>query len=139
MKINLQLFNNGIPTSDDIYIRIIADGVSKRVAAIQSIKPNKNKETKTLEAFGEKEALGTYGSKTTYDLTLSRAYVTKEGLKDGIYLDELENFDVIIEKPDCTEKYLMCNWNSIDEDMGLKEKVVENMKVTAAKFSRDKK
>lgn len=141
MKFNmdLQLFNNGIPTSDDIYIRIITDGASKKVAVIQSYRTNKNKETKTLDAFGEKDSVGTYGAKTSYDLEIERAYVTNEALTDGIYLDELEDFDVIIEKPDRSDMYLKCNWQTIGESGNLKDKTVENMKVMASKFKRVKK
>ena len=137
-KINLQL-HGGIPTSDDIYFRIIDNGVSKKVAVVESYKTNKRKETKTQESFGEKEAVGTYGGKTSYELEISRAYATDEAINDGIYLDELENFDFVIEKPDRTETYSMCNWNEVSENGQLKDKVVENMTFTAAKFKRIKR
>ncbi|WFD12457.1 hypothetical protein [Tepidibacter hydrothermalis] len=138
MKINLQLFA-GIPTSDDIYFRIIHNGVSKKVAIVESYKNSKKKDTKTQDAFGEKEAVATYGSKTTYELDISRAYATDEAIADGIYLDELEDFDFVIEKPDRTETYSMCNWSEVSEDGKLKDKVTENMRFTAAKFNRVKK
>ena len=136
-KINLQLF--AVPTSDDIYIRIIHNGVSRKVAVIQSYKTNKNKEVKEVEAFGEKEAVETYGAKTSYDLELTRAYLLGDAYDDGIFLDELEDFDIVIEKPDRSETYSKCNWSKISEDGVLKDKVTENMSVKAAKFRRTMK
>lgn len=137
-KMNLQLFadNPKIPISDDIYFRIIQNGVSKRVAVGESYRATKTKETKAQEAFGEKEAVATYGGRTNYELEISRAYATDEALQDGIFLDELEDFDFIIEKPDRTEIYSMCNWSEVGESGELKDKVVENMRFTAAKFKR---
>jgi hypothetical protein len=132
---NLQLFA-GIPTSDDIYFRVIQDGVSKKVAVGESYRVNKRKEVKTQEAFGEKEAVATFGARTSYELEISRAYATDEAISDGIFLDELEDFDFVIEKPDRTEIYSMCNWNEVSESGNLKDKVVENMRFTAAKFQR---
>lgn len=137
LKINLQLFNGvKVPISDDIYFRIIQDGVSKRVAVGEKYSVNKSKDTKEQEAFGEEEAVATYGGRTSYELEISRAYVTDEALVDGIFLDELEDFDFIIEKPDRTETYSMCNWSEVSESGELKDKVVENMKFKAAKFKR---
>lgn len=136
-KLDLQLF--GVPTSDDIYFRVIHNGVSRKVAIVQSYKTDKNKEVKELEAFGEKEAVSTYGSKTSYDIEISRAYVIDEAYSDGMFLDELENFDLVIEKPDRSEIYSMCNWSKISEDGVLKDKVVENMSIKAAKFKRTMK
>ena len=137
MKMNLQLFANPkIPISDDIYFRIIQDGVSKKVAIVESYKVTKSKETKEQESFGEKEAVGTYGGKVSHELEISRAYVTDEALKDGIFLDELEDFDFVIEKPDRSETYFMCNWSEVSENGNLKDKVAENMRFKAAKFKR---
>lgn len=134
---DLQLFADPkIPISDDIYFRIIQDGASKRVAVVESYRATKTKETKAQEAFGEEEAVGTYGGRTNYELEISRAYATDEALQDGIFLDELEDFDFIIEKPDRTEIYSMCNWSEVGESGELKDKVVENMRFTAAKFKR---
>ncbi|QZY56710.1 hypothetical protein [Crassaminicella profunda] len=129
----------GIPTSDDIYFRIINNGVSKKVAVVESYKVNRRKDTKTQDSFGEKESVATYGAKTSYELEISRAYATDEAIKDGIYLDELEDFEFVIEKPDRTETYSMCNWSEVSEDGKLKDKVTENMRFTAAKFNRVKK
>ena len=138
-KIDLQLFGEGIPTSDDIYFRIIQDGVSKKVAVIESYDASKKKDVKTQDAFGEKESVATYGSKTGYELKITRAYATDEAITDGIYLDELEDFDFVIEKPDRTETYSGCNWSEVSESGKLKDKVVENMSFIAAKFKRVKK
>lgn len=131
--------SKGIPTSDDIYFRIIHNGASKKVAVIESYKVNRRKETKTQDAFGEKESVATYSAKTAYELEISRAYATDEAINDGIYLDELEDFEFVIEKPDRTETYTMCNWSEVSEDGKLKDKVTENMRFTAAKFKRVKK
>lgn len=129
----------GIPTSDDIYFRIIHNGASKKVAVVESYKVNRRKETKTQDSFGEKESVATYSAKTSYELEISRAYATDEAINDGIYLDELEDFEFVIEKPDRTETYTMCNWSEVSEDGKLKDKVTENMRFTAAKFKRVKK
>ncbi|QEK12717.1 hypothetical protein FQB35_10455 [Crassaminicella thermophila] len=131
--------SKGIPTSDDIYFRIIHNGVSKKVAIVESYKVSRRKETKTQDAFGEKESVATYSSKTSYELEITRAYATDEAISDGIFLDELEDFEFVIEKPDRTEIYSMCNWNEVSEDGKLKDKVTENMRFTAAKFKRVKK
>lgn len=131
---------NRIPTSDSIYFRIIdSSGESKKVAVVESYKASKKKDIKRQEAFGEKEAVATYGGTTSYELELSRAYVTDEALSDGINLDELEDFEFVIEKPDKTEIYSGCNWSQISEDGKLKDKVAENISFTAARFKRIKK
>lgn len=136
-KMDLQLFAGPkIPISDDIYFRIIQDGVSKKVAVVESYRATKTKETKEQEAFGEEEAVGTYGGRVSHELEISRAYVTDEALEDGIFLDELENFDFVIEKPDRSEIYSMCNWSEVSESGNLKDKVAENMRFKAAKFKR---
>lgn len=128
--------SKAIPTSDDIYFRIIYDEKSVKVAVAESYRANKRKEVRTQEAFGEEEAVDTYSSKTSYELEISRAYATDKAINDGIFLDELEDFDFVIEKPDRTETYLKCNWSEVSEDGKLKDKVVENMRFTAAKFKR---
>lgn len=136
-RMNLQLFGTPkIPISDDIYFRIIQDGASKRVAVAESYRVTKTKETKEQEAFGESEAVATYGGRTSYELEISRAYATDEALQDGIFLDELEDFDFVIEKPDRSEIYSMCNWSEVSESGELKDKVAENMRFKAAKFKR---
>ena len=71
LKIDLQLFGDSIPTSDDIYFRIIQDGVYKKVAVVESYDVSKKKDVKTQDAFGEEEAVATYGSKIGYDLKIT--------------------------------------------------------------------
>ncbi len=134
-KMDLQLFAS-IPTSDDIYFRIIQNGASKKVAIVESYRVNKKKEVKRQEAFGEQEAIATFGGTTDYELEISKAYATDLAIQDGIFLDELQNFDFVIEKPDRSEVYTGCNWSEISEDGKLKDKVVENIKFNAAKFKR---
>ncbi|WP_432400945.1 hypothetical protein [Wukongibacter sp. M2B1] len=139
-KINLQLHSSGIPTSKDIYFRIINDdGESQKVAVVESYRASKKREVRSQKEFGSDEPVATYATSTDYELEITRAYATKEAINDGIYLDDLENFDFVIEKPDRTETYSGCNWGEIGEDGKLEDKVTENMRFTAAKFKRNKK
>ena len=120
----------GFPTSSDIYIE--ADG--KKVAVVQSYRAVSKRTEKTIEAFGEAEPVATIASQRVYRLELTRLYATDEAVSDGINFHDLDNFSLVIVKPDRRIVYTGCQWSEIAESGELSEMVAE--KITLAARSR---
>ena len=118
----------GFPTSSDIYIE--ADG--KKVAVVQSYKALSKRTEKTIEAFGEAKPVATIASQLNYRLELTRLYATDEAVSDGINFHDLENFSLVIVKPDRRVVYTGCQWSQIAEDGELSEMVAEKITIVAA-------
>ena len=87
---------NVIPTSSDIYLEV--DG--KKVAVVQSYTAQSTKSSTTVEAFGEREPVATIPGQSRHVLELTRIYATDEALADGIHFHDLEDFSLVICKPD---------------------------------------
>lgn len=85
-----------IPTSADIYLEI--NGT--RVAVVQSYQVTAKRTSQTVEAFGQEEPVATIRGQTQYALSLSRLYATDEALRDGISFMDLDDFNLVICKPD---------------------------------------
>lgn len=119
----------GFPTSSDIYLE--ADG--KKVAVVQSYKASAKKTERVIEAFGESQPVATIANQPTYTVELTRLYATDEAISDGIDFHTLENFSLVIVKPDRRVVYTGCNWSEIAEDGQLSEMVAEKIKVIASK------
>ena len=87
---------SGFPTSSDIYLEV--DG--KKVAVVQSYSARTSKTSQTVEAFGEDEPVATIPGQRTHVLELTRLYATDEAIRDGINFHDLEDFNLVICKPD---------------------------------------
>lgn len=119
----------GFPTSSDIYLEV--NGT--KVAVVQSYTAKATKTSTQVEAFGEKEPVATVAGPVKHVLELSRLYATDNAIRDGIDFYSLENFSLVICKPDRRTIYSNCQWSAISEDAGLGNMVMEKVTVVAAK------
>lgn len=118
-----------IPTSSDIYLEVNG----KKVAVVQSYTAQSTKTSTTVEAFGEKEPVATLPGQTKHVLELTRIYATDEALADGIDFYGLEDFSLVICKPDRRVIYSACQWSKIGESGTLGASVVEKVTLVAGK------
>lgn len=119
----------GFPTSSDIYLEV--DG--KKVAVVQNYTARSTKTSRTVEAFGEDEPVATIPGQRNHVVELTRLYATDEAIRDGINFHELEDFSLVICKPDRKIIYSGCQWSAIGETGTLGDMVVEKVTVVAAK------
>ena len=117
------------PTSSDIYLE--ANG--KKIAVVQNYRSVSKRTEKTIEAFGEAEPVATIANQKTYQLELTRLYATDDAISDGISVYDLEDFSLVIVKPDRRVVYTGCNWSRIAETGQLSETVAEEITLVAAK------
>ena len=120
---------SGFPTSSDIYLEV--DG--KKVAVVQSYTAKSTKTSRTVEAFGEDQPVATIPGQRNHVVELTRLYATDEAIRDGIDFHSLEDFSLVICKPDRKIIYSGCQWSSISETGALGAMVVEKITVVAAK------
>ncbi|WP_454940651.1 hypothetical protein [Evtepia sp.] len=120
---------NVIPTSRDIYLEV--DG--RKVAVVQSYTAQTTKSSTTVEAFGEAEPVATLPGQNKHVLELTRIYATDEALADGIDFYGLEDFSLVICKPDRRVIYSGCQWSKIGESGTLGAAVVEKVTVVASR------
>ena len=117
----------GFPTSCDIYLEL--DG--RKVAVVQSYTAKATKTSQVVEAFGESEPVATINGQNKYVLELTRLYATDDAISDGIDFFALENFSLVICKPDRKVIYSDCQWSDIQEDAQLGRMVVEKLTLVA--------
>ena len=72
------------------------------------------------------------GSKT-YTIELTRLYATDEAVSDGIDFYSINDFSLVIVKPDRRVVYTGCQWSDIAESGELGEMVAEKITIVAAK------
>ena len=120
---------NLIPTSSDIYLEV--DG--KKVAVVQSYTAQSTKSSTTVEAFGEREPVATIPGQSRHVLELTRIYATDEALADGIHFHDLEDFSLVICKPDRNVIYTGCQWKSLQESAEVGGNVLEKVTVEAGR------
>ena len=118
----------GFPTSSDIYLE--AEG--KKIAVVQSYKATAKRSEQVIEAFGENEPVATIATQLTYRLELTRLYATDEAISDGIDFHTLNDFSIVIVKPDRRVVYTGCQWSKIEEDGKLSEMVAEKITVISS-------
>jgi hypothetical protein len=119
----------GFPTSSDIYLEL--DG--RKIAVVQSYTAKASKSSQSVEAFGESEPVGTIEGQCKYTLELTRLYATEEAVSDGINFYNLQDFSLVICKPDRKIIYSGCQWSAIQEDGQLNAMVAERVTLVAAK------
>ena len=117
----------GYPTSSDIYLE--AEG--KKIAVVQSYKATSQRAEQIVEAFGESKPVATIATQLTYKLELTRLYATDEAISDGINFHDLEDFSLVIVKPEKRIAYTGCKWSKIEESGALSEMVAEHITVIA--------
>ena len=118
----------GFPTSSDIYIE--AEG--RKIAVVQSYRTVTRRSELIIEAFGESEPVACVNAGKTYRVELTRLYATDEAITDGISFYDLEDFSLVIVKPDRRVVYSGCRWSEIAEDGKLSETVAEKVSIIAA-------
>lgn len=117
-----------IPMSSDIYLEV--DG--RKVAVVQSYTAQSSKSSKVIEAFGETEPVATVPGQEQHVLELSRLYATDAAIADGIDFYGLEDFDLVVCKPDRRVIYSGCQWSRIGESGTVGSAVLEKVTVVAA-------
>ena len=110
----------GFPTSSDIYLEV--DG--KKVAVVQSY---------TAKSSRTSEPVATIPGQRTHVIELTRLYATDEAIRDGLNFHALEDFSLVICKPDRKIIYSGCQWSSIGETGALGAMVVEKITIVAAR------
>ena len=119
----------GFPTSSDIYLEL--DG--RKIAVVQSYTAKASKSSQSVEAFGESEPVATIEGQRKYTVELTRLYATEEAVSDGINFYDLQDFSLVICKPDRKIIYSGCQWSAIQEEGQLNAMVAERVTVVAAK------
>lgn len=117
-----------IPTSADIYLEI--GGV--KVAVVQSYRAVTTRESRNIEAFGQAEPVAAIRGLSNYTLELSRLYATDTAISDGISFYDMEDFSLVIVKPDRRVIYTGCQWKRLEESAELGATVLEKVTLTAA-------
>ena len=116
------------PTSSDIYLE--AEG--KKIAVVQSYRVTARRNEQIVEAFGEREPIATIAAALAYRIELTRLYATDDAIRDGIDFHNLDNFSLVIVKPDRRIVFTGCQWSSIEEDGRLSEMVAEKITLVAS-------
>ena len=119
----------GFPTSSDIYLEL--DG--RKIAVVQRYTAKASKSSQSVEAFGESEPVATIEGQRKYTVELTRLYATEEAVSDGINFYDLQDFSLVICKPDRKIIYSGCQWSAIQEDGQLNAMVAEHVTLVAAK------
>ena len=119
---------NKIPTTADIYLEV--GGV--KVAVVQSYKVVASRSGKAILAFGQDEPVATLRGAAEYRLELTRIYATDTAIRDGIDFFSLQDFDLVICKPDRNILYTGCQWVTLEESAEVGGTVLEKVTVTAA-------
>ena len=119
----------GFPTSSDIYLEV--DGV--RVAVVQSYAAKTTKTCSAVEAFGEPEPVATVPGQAALVIELSRLYATDQAVRDGIDFYAMEDFSLVICKPDRKIIYSGCQWSAIQESASIGSMVLEKVTLVASR------
>ena len=117
----------GFPTSSDIYLEV----EGKKVAVVQSYTAKTTKTSSVVEAFGEEEPVATIPGQRSHVIELTRLYATDEAVRDGLNFHDLDNFSLVICKPDRKIIYSGCQWSTIGENGKLGAMVVEKITIVA--------
>lgn len=121
--------NNTVATSADIYLEV--NGI--RAAVVQSYKVTATRSSKSIYAFGQEEPVATIRGQGQYTLELTRIYATDEAIRDGINFMELDDFSLVVCKPDKNIIYAGCQWKSMVESAEVGGCVMEKVTLEAAK------
>ena len=118
-----------IPTSSDIYLEVNG----KKVAVVQSYQVTASRSAKLVRAFGQDEPVATLRGAKEYQIELSRIYATDTAIRDGIDFYTLEDFNLVICKPDRNIIYTGCQWMKVQESAEVGGTVLEKVTVSASR------
>ena len=119
---------NKIPTTADIYLEV--DGV--KLAVVQSYKVTSKRSSKAVWAFGQNEPVAAVNGAEEHILELTRLYATDAAIRDGVDFYALEEFNLVICKPEKNIIYTGCRWTNLQESAEVGGTVLEKVTVTAA-------
>ncbi len=117
------------PTSQDIYIEVNG----KKLAVVESYKAKSVQDSKYIEALGEKEPVGVVTGKINHLIELSRVYSYCDINGDSINFYDLQNFNLVVVKPDRRIVYSNCEWIGINESASVNDAILENVQIISAK------
>ena len=117
------------PTSADIYLELNG----KKMAVVQSYSAQTTKQSSVVEAFGEDQPVATIPGPKKHTLVLTRLYATDEAARSGMNFHDLEDFNLVICKPDRRIIYSGCQWESLSENAKLGDMVLEKVTIVAAR------
>lgn len=117
------------PTSNDIYLEVNG----KKVAVVQSYSVKSTRTSSVVEAFGEDRPVATVQGPAQHVIELTRLYATDQAISDGLNFHDLNDFSLVICKPDRKVIYSGCRWSAIQETGNLGAMVLEKVTVAAAK------
>ncbi len=116
------------PTSADIYLELNG----KKLAVVQSYSAQTTKSSSVVEAFGEDQPVATIPGPKKHTIVLTRLYATDEAAKAGMSFHDLEDFNLVICKPDRRIIYSGCQWENLSESAKVGEMVLEKVTIVAA-------
>ena len=119
----------GFPTSCDIYLEL--DG--RKVAVVQSYTARTSKNSIAVEAFGEEEPVAAVPGPASHVIELTRLYATDEAIRDGIDFYAMEDFSLVICKPDRKVIYSGCQWTEISEAASAGDLLFETVTIAASR------
>lgn len=119
----------GFPTSCDIYLEV----EGQKVAVVQSYSAKSTRTSVPVQAFGETEPVGTIGGADSHTVELTQLYATDDAISDGIRFHDLDDFSLVICKPDRKIIHSGCRWSTISESGELGAMVLEKVSLIAAK------
>lgn len=118
---------NKIPTTADIYLEI--NGV--KVAVVQSYKVTASRTGRPIQAFGQDEPVAILRGAEEYVLELTRIYATDTAIRDGIDFFTLDDFNLVVCKPDKNIIYTGCQWVNLQESAEVGGTILEKVTVSA--------
>ena len=116
------------PTGKDIFIEVNG----QRLAVAQSYKAKTVKTSRTVEAFGSREPVGTIDGRVQHLLELTRVKALGSA-QDPVDFHELSGFNVVIVRPDRKVIYSDCQWSSIFEAASAEDLLFETVSVVAGR------
>ena len=116
-----------VPTTADIYLEV--DG--RRVAVVQSYKVTAKRSSKAIYAFGQEQPVATIRGQGRYIIELTRLYATDEAIRDGVRFLDLEDFSLVVCKPDRSVIYGGCQWSEVQESAEVGGNVMEKVTLEA--------
>lgn len=116
------------PTGKDIFIEVNG----QRLAVAQSYKAKTVKTSRTVEAFGSREPVGTIDGRVQHLLELTRVKALG-GVGDPVDFHQLSGFNVVIVRPDRKVIYSDCQWSSIFEAASAEDLLFETVSLVAGR------
>ena len=102
------------------------------MAVVQSYKVTTNRSSKAIYAFGQEEPVATIRGQGQYTIELTRMYATDEAIRDGINFANLDDFSLVVCKPDRNIIYSGCQWSQLQESAEVGGNVMEKITIEAA-------